>query len=48
MNIDFYNEIRYELNKFNYLIRKKNLKKSDIQDLIIIINNIQELILSKK
>lgn len=44
MNIDFYNEIRYNLNIFNYILRKKKLEPSDIEQLIIILHEILNLL----
>jgi len=44
MNQDFYNEIRYNLNIFNYILRKKNLKSSDIEQLILILNEVLNLL----
>lgn len=44
MNIDFYNEIRYQLSLFYPLFRKKHLSQSDVEQMIVIINDIQQLL----
>lgn len=44
MNQDFYNEIRYNLNIFNYILRKKKLQSSDIEQLILILNEVLNLL----
>lgn len=44
MDIDFKNEIRYNLAIFNTILRKKNVTTKDTEQLIILINNIAELL----
>ena len=44
MNINFYNEIRYHLTTFCYLIRRKRLKSGDIENLILLLKNMEEIL----
>lgn len=44
MNIDFYNEIRYNLKIFCYLIRKKNIKTKDIERMILLLGDMIHLL----
>ncbi len=44
MNIDYYNDIRYYLNIFNRIIRRKKLNQGDIEQLILLLEEIQILL----
>lgn len=44
MNIDFLNEIRYNLKIFYYILKKKKLNESDLQQLILLINEVKDLL----
>lgn len=41
MNRDYYNDIRYYLNMFNCIIRRKKLSQGDIEHLILLLEEIQ-------
>ena len=40
MNIDYLNEIKYQLHLFNCILRKKYVNVADINDMIIILADI--------
>ena len=44
MDIDFYREIQYNIRKFCYIAKKKKLKKSDIEQLLLIIQDVKDLL----
>lgn len=44
MDVDFYNEIRYNLRIFGYLLRKKNLKTREIERMILLLSDMMNLL----
>lgn len=44
MDVDFYNEIRYNLKIFCYLVRRKKLKSKDIERMIILLGDMIHLL----
>lgn len=44
MQIDFYNEIKYELENFYPILKKKKVTKADTEQMIMIMGHIIELL----
>ena len=44
MNIDFYNEINHNMRLLAYMFKKKNIKESDINDMILLLQEIIDLL----
>ena len=44
MNIDFYNEIRWELNNFYSFFKKKHVTQADTEQMILIMDHIIQLL----
>jgi len=44
MNIDFYNEINHNMRLLAYMFKRKRINESDINDMILLLNEIIDLL----
>lgn len=44
MNIDFYNEINHNMRLLAYMFKKTKIRESDINDMILLLNEIIDLL----
>lgn len=44
MDIDFYRELQFNIRRFCYIAKKNKVKKSDVEQLLLIIQDIKDLL----